>query len=71
MNENMVANVQFYSDGPGAVPVGIGAGFLDGTGELVPVPAPTALGACGVLLGFLGFRNRRTAVQQRKTRGTS
>jgi hypothetical protein len=60
-----LANVQFYSDG-GITPIGSGATFLGGTGELVPVPEPTAIGAFGELLGILGFRGRRAAAQQRK-----
>ncbi len=53
--------IQFYSDN-GITPIGVGAGFLAGTGELVPVPEPGALLTSLLLLGIIGFRERRAAV---------
>ncbi len=68
-NSGLVApltQVHFYSNN-GVTEIGTGGGFFSGsTGQLVPVPESSALGACGALLGFLGFRHRRSAVQQRK-----
>jgi fibronectin-binding autotransporter adhesin len=59
-----LANVNFYSDA-GITPIGSGgAGFVGN--ELVPVPEPSALAVSAVLLGLIGFRERRTAVRRRQ-----
>jgi autotransporter-associated beta strand protein len=58
-----LANVQFYSDS-GTTLIGIGGGLI-GT-ELVPVPEPTAATAALLLLGTLGYRERRRLLHFRK-----
>ena len=56
-----LANVNFYSDN-GVTPVGLGGGLIGN--ELVPVPEPGALGAGLILLGLIGYRQRRPARRQ-------
>jgi autotransporter-associated beta strand protein len=55
-----LANVQFYSDN-GITPIGVGGGFLGGasSGNLIPVPEPTAALAGILLLASIAWRERR------------
>jgi fibronectin-binding autotransporter adhesin len=64
LNTTQLAQVQFYSDN-GITPVGTGAGFYNGTGELVPVPEPGAMLNSLALLGLIGFRERKWLLRQR------
>ncbi len=61
-----LASIQFYS-GNGTGPIGTGADFLSGAnGELVPVPEPTAALGALLLLGTLGYRERRRLLHFRE-----
>lgn len=57
-----LASIQFYSD-EGTTPVGSGAGF-EGN-ELVPVPEPGAVMAALLLMGVIGWRERRAWLHYR------
>jgi fibronectin-binding autotransporter adhesin len=66
LTSGQLASIQFYSN-DGTTPIGAGAGFLAGTGELVPVPEPGAVLAGFGLLGLVWYRERRQVVVQSKT----
>ena len=66
LTSGQLASIQFYSN-DGTTPIGTGAGFLAGTGELVPVPEPSAVLAGFGLLGLVWYRERRQVVVQSKT----
>jgi autotransporter-associated beta strand protein len=59
-----LANINFYSDS-GSTMVGTGGAGFVGT-ELVPVPEPSAVLAGLLLVGAVGWRERRTIIHLRK-----
>ena len=63
-----LGNVQFYSD-DGMHAIGSGASFLvggaTGSGELVPVPEPAAVMSALLLLGAIGWRERKRFLHYR------
>jgi fibronectin-binding autotransporter adhesin len=56
-----LANISFYSGDSTGSPLGGGGAVLLGSGELVPVPEPTALASVCALIGGALLRRRRQA----------
>jgi fibronectin-binding autotransporter adhesin len=58
-----LSSVQFFSNN-GTAQVGIGSAFYSGTtGQLVPVPETSTAVATALLLGLVGYRERRSKVR--------
>ena len=61
LTPGQIAQINFVD--PAGLPSGTYGAQLLGSGELVPVPEPAALGMCGILLTMAMVRRRKSAAE--------
>lgn len=66
LTSSQLSRVRFYSDN-GTTLLGNGSAFTGSFGEVVPVPEPSSLAVAVGLLGLIRLRERRLALQRRRS----